>query len=82
MRMYADFTRTLERLKERLAEDEAPRRAAADRRRQALMNRENRKTDSTKNFPVDKKYTDSIERRVREARANQDQNEGSNYTES
>jgi hypothetical protein len=82
MRMYADFKGTVERIKERVAEDEAPRRAAATRRSQVLTDRERRKTESSKEVPVDKKYTDRIERRVRESRANQEQSEGSNETES
>ena len=41
-RMYADSTGAVERLKERLAEDEASRRAAADRRRQVLINQESK----------------------------------------
>ena len=82
MRMYTDFTGTLERIKERVAEDEARREAAADRRSQVLTDRERRKTESSKEVPVDKKYTDLIERRVREARANQEQSEGSNEMES
>lgn len=82
MRMYTDFTGTLERIKERVAEDEARREAAADRRSQVLTDRERRKTESSKEVPVDKKYTEMIERRVRESRANQEQSEGSNETES
>ncbi len=86
MRMYADFKGTVERIKERVAEDEAPRRAAATRRRQVLTdrqsNRERRKTESSKEVPVDKKYTETIERRVREAKAKQEQSEGPNETES
>jgi hypothetical protein len=86
MRMYADFKGTVERIKERVAEDEAPRRAAATRRRQVLTdrqsNRERRKTESSKEVPVDKKYTEMIERRVREAKAKQEQSEGQNETES
>ena len=82
MRMYADFTGTLERIKERVAEDEARREAAADRRSQVLTDRERRKTESSKEVPVDKKYTEMIERRVRESRANQEQSEGSNEMES
>jgi hypothetical protein len=82
MRMYADFKGTVERIKERVAEDEAPRRAAATRRRRVLTDRERRKTESSKEVPVDKKYTEMIERRVRESRANQEQSEGPNEMES
>ena len=83
IKMYADFTGTLERIKERVAEDEARRRTAADRRRQVLIERERRKADRPKEaFTGDKKYADSIERRVREAKANQDQSEGTNEVES
>jgi hypothetical protein len=85
-RMYTDFTGAVERLIERVAEDEARRRAAADRRSQVLTdrerNRKRRKIESSKEVPVDKKYTEMIERRVRESRANQEQNEGTNETES
>ena len=86
MRMYTDFTGAVERLIERVAEDEARREAAADRRSQVLTdrerNRERRKTESSKEVPVDKKYTEMIERRVRESRANQDKREGTDETES
>ena len=86
MRMYADFKGTVERIKERVSEDEARREAAADRRSRVLTdrerNRERRKTESSKEVPVDKKYTEMIERRVREAKANQEQSEGSNEMES
>ena len=83
MRMYTDFTGTLERIKERVAEDEARRRAAADRERQVLMQRESRRADRPKeSSTADKKYTEMIERRVRESRANQDKREGTNETES
>jgi hypothetical protein len=80
-RMYADSTGAVERLKERLAEDEASRRAAADRRRQVLINQESKKTDTPKEFPVDRAYADLIERRVRESRAKQDQGESTHETE-
>ena len=46
------------------------------------MNRERRKAGTPKEVPLDRTYADSIERRVREARARQDQSEGSNDTES
>jgi hypothetical protein len=83
MRMYIDFTGTLEKIKERVAEDEAKRRAAADRERQVLMQRESRRADRPKeSSTADKKYTEMIERRVRESRANQDKREGTNETES
>lgn len=82
MRMYTDFTGTLERVKERVAEDEARREAAADRRSQVLTDRERRKTESSKEVPVDKKYTEMIERRVRESKANQDERESTNEMES
>jgi hypothetical protein len=83
MRMYIDFTGTLERIKEQVAEDEARRRAAADRERQVLMQRESRRADRPKeSSTADKKYTEMIERRVRESRANQDKREGTNETES
>jgi hypothetical protein len=82
MKMHTDFTGAVERLIERVAEDEAGRKAAADRRSQVLTDRERRKTESSKEVPVDKKYTEMIERRVRESRANQEQSEGSNEMES
>ncbi len=83
MRMYTDFTGTLERIRERVAEDEARRRAAVDRERQILMQRESRRADRPKeSSTADKKYTEMIERRVRESRANQDKREGTNEAES
>lgn len=81
MKMYADLKGAVEKIKERVAEDEAPRRTAT-RRRQVLMERERRKADRPQETPTaDKKYADMIERRVREARANQDQSEGTNEME-
>ncbi len=83
MRMYTDFRGTLERIRERVAEDEARRRAAVDRERQILMQRESRRADRPKeSSTADKKYTEMIERRVRESRANQDKREGTNEAES
>ncbi len=71
MKMYADLKGAVERIKERVAEDEAPRRAAS-RRRHTFVNRESRKADRPQETPTtDKKYADMIERRVREARARQ-----------
>lgn len=81
-RIYSDLKYTIHQLKERLAENQAPTRAEAPRRREALMNREIRKTDTPKVVSVDKKYTHLIERRAREAKANQEQGEGTNETES
>lgn len=46
MTIYYDFAGAVDRVKERLAEGQTPRRAVADRRRQVLMNRESRKTDT------------------------------------
>ncbi len=80
--IYSDLSYKTHRMKEGLAENQAPRRAAADRRRQVLMNQESRKTDTPKELPVDRTYADLIERRVREARARQDRIEGTNETES
>ncbi len=83
MRMYTDFRGTLERIRERVAEDEARRRAAVDRERQILVQRESRRADRPKeSSTADKKYTEMIERRVRESRANQDKREGTNEAES
>ncbi len=82
MRMYADLKGAVERIKERVAEDEAPRRAAATRRRQVLMNRERRKASRPKDPVADKESTDRIERRVREAKARQDRIEGIDNTKS
>ncbi len=82
MRMYGDLKGAVERIKERVAEDEAPRRAAVSRRRQVLMNRESRRADTPKVVPVDRTYVDIIERRVREARARQEQSEGIDDRES
>ncbi len=82
MRMYGDLKGAVERIKERVAEDEAPRRAAVSRRRQVLMNSESRRADTPKVVPVDRTYVDIIERRVREARARQEQSEGIDYRES
>ncbi len=80
--MYADLKGAVERMKERVAEVEAPRRVATSRRRQVSTRQERRKTDSSKEFPVDRTYADLIERRVREARARQEQIERTNETES
>ncbi len=80
-KMYADFTGAVERLKERLAEGDAPRRAEASRRRK-IVDRESRRAGTPKPFSVDRTYADLIERRIRESQARQDQSEGSNDTES
>ena len=83
IRMHIDFTGTLERIKERVAANEARRREAADREKQILMQRESRRADRPEeSSTADKKYTEMIERRVRESRANQDKREGTNETES
>ncbi len=55
-RMYGDLKDALERMKKRVAEDEAPRRAAVSRRRQVLMNRESRRAATPKVVPVDKSF--------------------------
>jgi hypothetical protein len=83
VRMYADFKRTIERIKERVAEDEASRRVAGSRRRQALTEWESRSAGRPNEAPTaDKKYAEMIESRVREKEANQEQSEGTNETES
>ena len=64
MTIYYDFAGAVDRVKERLAEGQTPRRAVADRRRQVLMNRESRKTDTPKEFPVNRIYSNLIECRI------------------
>ncbi len=46
------------------------------------MNRDRRKASRPKDPVADKESTDRIERRVKEARAKQDQSEATNETES
>ncbi len=83
MKIYADFTGALERIKERVAVDEARRRAEESRRIEVLMERERRKADRLKEASAaDKEYAEIIERRVREAKANQDRTEDPNEMES
>ncbi len=72
MRMYGDLKGAVERIKERVAEDEAPRRRSATRRRQGSTEQESRRAGTPKEAPIDRTYADRIERRIREARANQD----------
>ncbi len=82
LKMYADLKDALERIKERVAEQEAPRRSAEDHERQAPISRESRRAATPKEFPVDRTYADLIERRIRESRARQDRIEGTNDRES
>ncbi len=82
LKMYADLKDALERIKERVAEQEAPRRAAEDRRRQVSTEREIRRAATPKEVPVDRTFADLIERRIGESRARQDRIEGTNDRES
>lgn len=69
----------VERLIERAAETEAPRRAAASRRSQVLIERESKGADRHKEgYIADNRYAEMIERRVREAKAKQDHEEDTN----
>ncbi|HVF00505.1 MAG TPA: hypothetical protein VNA27_04095 [Rubrobacteraceae bacterium] len=75
--MYGDLKGAVERLIERAAEAESLRRAAESRRKQVLTERENKRADRPiEGDTADKKYAEIIERRVREAKAKQDQGEG------
>lgn len=75
--MYGDLKGAVERLIERAAEAESLKRAAASRRKQVLTERENKRADRPiEGDTADKKYAEIIERRVREAKAKQDQGEG------
>lgn len=75
--MYGDLKGAVERLIERAAEAESLRRAAESRRKQVLTERENKRADRPiEGDTADKKYAKIIERRVREAKAKQDQGEG------
>ena len=75
--MYGDLKGAVERLIERAAEAESLRRAAESRRKQVLTERENKRADRPiEGDTADKKYAKNIERRVREAKAKQDQGEG------
>jgi hypothetical protein len=75
--MYGDLKGAVERLIEKAAEGESLRRAAASRRKQVLTERENKRADRPiEGDTADKKYAEIIERRVREAKAKQDQGEG------
>lgn len=72
--MYGDLKGAVERLIERAAEAESLRRAAESRRKQVLTERENKRADRPiEGNTADKKYAKNIERRVREAKAKQDQ---------
>ena len=74
--MYGDLKGAVERLIERAAEAESLKRAAASRRKQVLTERENKRADRPiESDTADKKYAEIIERRVREAKAKQDQGE-------
>ena len=69
-KMYADLKGTLEGMKERIAQEEAQRREAAEHEKQARWDRERRRANRPKRDPTVGKYADIIENKVREGERN------------
>jgi len=65
-KMYADLSGTLEGIKERIAQEEAQKRLAEERERQARWERERRRASMPTRDPAASKYAEMIENRVRE----------------
>jgi ABC-type siderophore export system fused ATPase/permease subunit len=65
-KMYADLAGTLEGMKERIAQEEAQKRVAEEREKQARWERERRRASMPTKDPAVGKYAEMIENRVRE----------------
>ena len=65
-KMYADLAGTLEGMKERIAQEEAQKRVAEEREKQARWERERRRASAPTRDPAVSKYAEMIENRVRE----------------
>lgn len=77
-KMYDDLKGALERAKERIAQEEDQRRAAAEHEMQVHMNRERRRANRPRREdPVTSEYADMIENKVRKARQNSGERRGS-----
>jgi Sec-independent protein translocase protein TatA len=82
-KMKADLEGTLEKIKERIAQEEDRRRAAAEHEEQARVERERRRAEgarirasSSPKDPAVSKYAEMIESRVREAEGTRRETEG------
>lgn len=75
-RMYADLIRTLEGMKERIAQEEAQKEAAKEREERARSERERRKATLPTRDPTASKYAEMIETRVREGERVRGSSEG------
>src|SRR3954468_4133476 len=65
-KMYTDLAGTLEGMKERIAQEEAQKRLAEEREKQARWERERRRASMPIRDPSASKYAEMIENRVRE----------------
>jgi ABC-type siderophore export system fused ATPase/permease subunit len=65
-KMYTDLAGTLEGMKERIAQEEAQKRLAEEREKQARWGRERRRASMPTRDPSASKYAEMIENRVRE----------------
>jgi ABC-type siderophore export system fused ATPase/permease subunit len=65
-KMYTDLAGTLEGMKERIAQEEAQKRLAEEREKQARWERERRRASMPTRDPSASKYAEMIENRVRE----------------
>jgi hypothetical protein len=75
-KMYAGLKGTLEGIKERIAQEEVQRRAAAEREKQARGERERRRVSRPTRDPAVSKYAEMIESRIREGGQTKRDSEG------
>jgi len=75
-KMHADLKGMLEGTKERIAQEEASKRTAAEREVQARVERERRRTSRPSRDPAVSKYAEMIETRVRESEQAKRRSEG------
>ena len=75
-KMRSDLGKTLERIEERLAQEEAQRRAAEEQKERAQVEREMRRANRLVRDPAVGKYAGMIEDRVRESEQTRREFEG------
>jgi predicted Holliday junction resolvase-like endonuclease len=75
-KMRSDLGKTLERIEERLAQEEAQRRAAEEQKERAQVEREMRRANRPVRDPAVGKYAGMIEDRVRESEQTRREFEG------
>jgi predicted Holliday junction resolvase-like endonuclease len=75
-KMRSDLGKTLERIEERLAQEEAQRRAAEEQKERAQVEREMRRANRPVRDPAVGKYAGMIEDRVRESEQTRRESEG------